>query len=309
MERKKLVSLRRTKKTTIMKISSITLALCFCCILYCNGLTSCSSDNDTSTVPHINSSDSMALVSIYKQIGPWSKEWDLKDITTWNGVQTALDVDRNEIRVIGFEVYNGSFKGKLPKEFCQLTELKRLVISGGSMEGTIPEELGDLKKLYYLCIANNNVHGPIPESIGKLTDLRELQLMNNKISGTIPNSFGKLTNLETLYITGTKITGEIPKGLSNMNKLAVVALSNNEFSGSFPIEILRNNLFIMCENNNITDLPFEVWDDNSNLIPPMLKNNRLSGIIPEWIKQTKKWQEYKSICIGKQQDHYGYSNY
>ena len=40
-----------------------------------------------------------------------------------------------------------------------------------------------------------------------------------------------------------------------------------------------------------------------------LKRNRLSGLIPEWVKETKKWNEYASICISLQQKNYGYSNY
>ena len=273
----------------------------------------CSSDDDNfidnDNTPHLNPSDSLALVSIYQKIGPWLQEWDLHDITTWNGVRTALDLDNNEIRVVGFEVYNGDFKGTFPEEFCQLTELRRLVLGGGQMGGPIPENIGNLKNLIYLCVADNNVGGTIPESIGELTKLQELQLMDNQICGSIPESIGNLVDMEYLYICRTRVTGTLPKGIANMNHLVIADLSKNRLSGVFPIEILKDDVLIECEDNNFTELPFEVWNDSLSCIPPVLRRNRLSGVIPEWVKETKKWNEFASVCISTQQKNFGYSNY
>lgn len=289
------------------KLLKKALCLSFFLLTIC-----CSSNNSEEIVndePRLNQSDSLALVSIYQEIGPWLQEWDLNDITTWNGVQTALNLETNEIRVIGFEVYNGNFRGTFPEEFCQLTELRRLVLGGGQMGGSIPNNIGKLKNLIYLCVAGNNVGGYIPESIGELTKLQELQLMDNQICGSIPESIGNLVNLEYLYICRTLVSGELPKSLANLNKLQIADLHKNRLSGVFPIEILKDSVFIECEDNNITELPFEVWNDSLTCIPPVLKRNRLSGLIPEWVKETKKWNKYASICISLQQKNYGYSNY
>ena len=281
--------------------------------LICLLWTSCSSDDKEqatlSKEPRINTSDSLTLVSIYQKIGPWKQPWDFNDITTWNGVQTALDKSTNEIRIVGFEVYNGTFKGSFPKEFCKLTELRRLVVTGGTIGGVIPDEIGELKNLIYLCIADNNLSGSIPESIGELTELQQLDFRNTKLSGTIPESIEKLVNMVNLYIFGTNISGNIPKGLANMKQLKTAALFKNKLSGHFPVEILKDDIFIMCEDNDFTELPFEIWDDNNRCVPPILKRNRLSGTIPEWVKKTKKWNRYASVCISNQQEGYGYSNY
>ena len=176
------------------------------------------------------------------------------------------------------------------------------------MQGNIPNDIGKLKNLIILVIADNNVTGVIPESIGELTSLRMLQLSNNLLSGTVPESIGNLKNLEFLYITRTKVSGNVPKGIANMNKLKLIDLSSNKFSGTFPIEILKNNILIECDNNNITELPLEVWNDSSDCVPPLLQGNRLSGEIPEHIKHTKKWEQYNVICTNHQQKGYGYSN-
>jgi hypothetical protein len=275
--------------------------------------TACSSDDKEQTPlpsePRLNTSDSLALVSIYQKIGPWKQPWDFNDITTWNGVQTALDKSTNEIRVVGFEVYHGDFRGVFPKEFCQLTELRRLVVTGGTIGGIIPEDIGKLKNLIYLCVADNNLSGTIPESIGELTELQQLDFRNTKLAGTIPESIGNLVNMVELYIFGTNVSGNIPKGIANMKHLKTAALFNNRLSGRFPVEILKDDIFIICEDNDITELPFEIWNDSLACVPPILKRNRLSGEIPEWVKKTKKWNRYASVCISTQQDGYGYSNY
>lgn len=293
-------------------MKKVVIYLLLCC-LFSLTWTACSSDDNEQAVspkePRLNASDSIALVSIYQKIGPWKQTWNLNDITTWDGVQTALDTLNNEIRVVGFEVYQGQFHGEFPKEFCELTELRRLVVTGGTLGGTLPSEIGRLKKLYYLCVAVNNLTGNIPEQIGELTELRYLDFSITQLVGSIPESIGNLVNMENIYICHTNIGGNLPKGIANMKRLKMAMFSNNKLSGSFPAEILKNNISIACEDNDFTDLPFEIWDDDKDCLPPILKRNRLSGKIPEWVKNTKKWNLYAPVCISTQQDGYGYSNY
>ncbi len=290
----------------------IIIYLLLCCS-FTMSWTACSSDDneqaDLPKEPRLNASDSTALVSIYQKIGPWKRPWDFNDFTTWNGVQTALDTLTNEIRVVGFEVYHGQFHGEFPKEFCELTELRRLVVTGGTLSGAIPPEIGILKKLYYLCVADNDLTGNIPETIGELTKLRQLDFRNTQLVGSIPESIGKLVNMEYLFIYNTNIGGNLPRGIANMNHLKMAVFSNNNLSGRFPEEILKNDISIVCEDNDFTELPFEIWDDDKDCLPPVLKRNRLSGKIPEWVKNTKKWNLYAPVCISTQQEGYGYSNY
>lgn len=73
--------------------------------------------------------------------------------------------------------------------------------------------------------------------------------------------------------------------------------------------IPKEQLTIDCSDNDITKLPFEVWEDDFTGNPPILRNNRLSGVIPDWVFETERWWEHKSVCIARQQESYGYSNY
>lgn len=278
---------------------------------------SCSNDIESPPLPEIpvkklpplNVSDSLALVKIYKQCGPWDTEWDLKDIRTWNSVAMKLDETTKELRVTGFQCFNGDFHGEFPKELCQLTELRALTVSGGIMYGKIPEEIGNLKHLYYLCIQDNWMDGEIPRSIGKLTNLNELELSSNRLSGSIPEEIGNLTNLENLIISETDISGEIPKTIGNLKYLKYVNLTNNKLSGAFPAEAIQHQIRFYCDNNNIESFPFEFWKDNNPNEPPYLRGNCLKGEIPEWVFKTEKWKKYAKSTLVPQKENYGYSNY
>ena len=273
----------------------------------------CSKDDSTElvdTTPRLNKSDSLALVKIYQEIGPWHSEWDLKDITTWCDVRAALDLSTNQIRVIGLEIYGGRCKGTFPKEVCELTELRRLAICGGEMGGSIPEDIGRLKNLILLRLGSNNLTGGIPESIGELTNLMRLDIVMTDICDTIPESIGNLVNLEWIFMYNNKISGNLPKGLARLTKLQRADFHNNQLSGTFPIEITEGKspyMQIDCKNNNITELPFEIWDDSFNGIPPILQGNRLSGDVPEWVTKTDKWKHEGQWCTDGQQEGYGYS--
>lgn len=284
-------------------------------VLFGMAMTGCSSDDEGDTpvvinnAPHLNKSDSLTLIKIYNAIGPWDDPWDMNDITTWNGVTTALDLDTNELRVLGLKISGRTFHGSFPKEICDLSELRILILSGDGLTGQIPEEIGKLKKLEYLTLADNQMTGGIPESIGELTNLWHLKFTGMPLNDTIPESIGKLVNLEWLLIHDTKIHGNIPKGIANLKKLSNAWLNHNELSGVFPIEIMRGRITNICfEHNQITELPPEIWDDSFIGTPPLLQGNRLSGEVPEWVLKTKKWKEFGSLCVGAQQSGYGYTN-
>lgn len=275
---------------------------------------SCSSDlpseDNYNAPPRLNASDSLAMVNIYKEIGPWGNKWDLANIYTWGGVQIALDLDYNEYRIVGFEYYNGSFYGDFPEDFRKLTELRRLAISGGTLSGSIPSWIGELKHLQYLALGNNFMTGEIPEEIGNLVNLQQLLIGPNRVCGKLPESLGNLVNMYRMCICGTLVEGEIPKSLKDMcSVVEILDLSNNRLSGRFPIEILNDRLLIDCSGNYITELPFEVWKDNFAGVPPILDRNMLEGTVPDWALETKKWKSLASMCVGRQKEGYGYDNF
>ncbi|NVK93616.1 leucine-rich repeat domain-containing protein [Bacteroides sp. L10-4] len=291
---------------TISVIRLFIIYMLAACTISCNSNVP-SLEEPKDTAPHLNESDSLAMVNIYKKIGPWGYDWDLKDIQTWGGVDIALETSTNQYRIVGFNYY-GSFSGEFPDDFRKLTELRVLGLGGGTLSGQIPSWIGELTNLIYLYIGFNQISGPIPPEIGKLTNLEQLTIGNNFVNGPLPEELGNLANLQKLVICDTKVSGSIPKSLGKLDKIKNIVFHNNQLSGEFPIEILKYGVYIGCWNNNITKLSFDAWKDEPRISPPDLQGNRLSGELPEWVFNTKNWHSLK-FHVSKQQEGYGYTNY
>lgn len=237
------------------------------------------------------------------------EEWDFENIQTWDGVQTMLDLDKNELRITGFECYFGRFYNEIPDDFRNLTQLRNLVISGGSLTGCIPKWIGELTHLETLVLGDNYLTGEIPSEIGNLTNLKVLKIINCKVHGSIPESLGNLSNLVFLCLYNNELEGEIPKSLKKLSNIDIMYLNDNHLSGRFPVEILvRPRLTINCNNNDITELPFEVWEEDYMCDPPTLYGNRLTGVVPDSVLKLPRWQKLHKLSVILQQDGYGYSN-
>lgn len=274
----------------------------------------CSSDEDVPVVPKPkaptwNKNDLKAIFAIYKKCGPWLNEWDFNDSSTWLGISYALDLDSNQYRVVEFDVPEGDFKGDFPDEFTDLTELRVLRI-GGSMTGQIPDSISKLKNLEKLYIWGTNMNTTIPESIGELTNLKALSIKGNPgVHGPLPNSIGNLTNLEYINVMENNLSGELPKSMKNLKKLYYCVLVRNHFSGTFPLEIAQNSpVAYMCSENDIENLPFEIWSDSIKCAMPDLQYNKLHGTLPGWVFKTEEWKNFHGF-VSNQKEGYGYSNY
>jgi hypothetical protein len=246
------------------------------------------------------------MVEISKKIGPWLPTWDPGNIQSWGGVLIALDISSNQYRIVGL-VYNSSlFHGELPIELTQLPELRYLGISG-DLSGPIPSWIGDLSKLEELSLGENYFEGSIPPEIGKLKNLKRLVFYKSSISGEIPKEIGNLKNLERFVIFETGVSGSIPKELANLDLDKVsITLDKNKLSGTFPLELSPSKRQIGCSDNNIESFPFDYWKIEDAIIPD-LQGNRLSGEVPEWVRETEKWEKKKGF-VDRQQEGYGYTN-
>lgn len=269
-------------------------------------LFSCDNNENLQLYPgssaRLNQSDSLAIIAIYNEIGPFENEWDLYDTDTWKEVELSYDKNTREYRVVGFKSDKGSHKGDFPVEFCRLTELKYLEISGGKLKGSIPEEIGNLTKLETLKIRYNGMTGPIPAGIGNLKNLKSLMLVNNYISGQLPEEIANLTELTQLSISDTKVSGEIPTYLAKLTKLKDLNMFSNDFEGTFPIEICRIKLNMDFSGNNISRLPDEVWSDPEVKYIPNLQYNRIFHAFPDWVKSTELWGKYSYRVSGQQEN-------
>jgi hypothetical protein len=251
----------------------------------------------------LNTSDSLVMDEIYRSIGVrYDDSFRFSDFRTWPGITLELNEEAREFRVTQLKLNFAPMRGIFPKAIGKLSELEVIEIKGASTYFRFPETICYLKKLKRLDIYNGSMSGAIPDSIGKLTELTYLRINSDYVSGYLPESIGDLQNLRYLEISGTEIDSELPKSLGKL-KDCTINLDSNKLSGSFPIELASER--VSCRNNNIEDLPIEIWRDEDPHGIPHLEGNRISTKIPKWVTEQKKWKENKHK-IESQQEGYGY---
>ena len=168
--------------------------------------------------------------------------------------------------------------GVINRQFCKLTNLRRLCICRCGIRGSIPEEMGDLVQLEELQLFGNMLSGMIPDSIRKLVKLRLLSLGeytggNSFAPAPLPPCIGALTALEALFIANCNIIGPIPDWIGSLHELRQLDLQRNNLSGVLPVTISRlTNLLYLNVKDNVDlggQLPVEALSSLSKL-------NRLS---------------------------------
>ncbi|TKY63725.1 leucine-rich repeat receptor protein kinase [Spatholobus suberectus] len=138
-------------------------------------------------------------------------------------------------KAVSWDIY----KGSIPTELGNLTQLEVLYLYNNSLTGSIPSTLSQLKNSLYLNLDSNKLEGSIPIELGNLAQLYSLSLSNNLLTGSIPCTLGQLKNLTSLSLRFNKITGPIPVELGNLVLLEYLNLAHNSLFGSIPSEIAK----------------------------------------------------------------------
>lgn len=157
-------------------------------------------------------------------------------------------------------VDNPSLVGSISNLLCNLTSLRRAVVTGNGIEGKIPEGVGDLLNLEEFTLSRNRLSGGIPVSLSKLKNLKVLDLSHNYLVGNVPEPMGNLSELLKLDMSCNGFTGKIPESLKTMKKLEFLDMSFNRF-GNFGVPLF------------LSEMP--------RLREVYLSGNRLGGKIPE----------------------------
>jgi|GEM_PF-1098745 len=126
---------------------------------------------------------------------------------------------------------SNDYRTTIPKEIFDLTNLKVLEISGTGFKGQLPEEIGQLTNLEALWLNYNmRMSGAIPSSISNLTKLRYLNISNTPFSSGLDNVMS-LTELRYLYVFYSPlVVDQMPSTLSNLTKLTNLGLGGADFS-------------------------------------------------------------------------------
>ena len=119
-------------------------------------------------------------------------------------------------------------------------------LTGLSLEGMhidkFPKEFFELTKLKRLELCNNNIIEPsVLDDIYKFKNLESLDLSYNEKLKRLPNSISRLKKLDTLVLVGIKDLESLPKNIGNMNSLGEIAVSHRS-KINIPESILKLSL-------------------------------------------------------------------
>ncbi|CAL9088914.1 unnamed protein product, partial [Musa acuminata var. zebrina] len=189
--------------------------------------------------------------------------------------------------------------GEISQKVKNLTNLEYLDLSYTNITGGILMAFCDLINLKSLILQGNKISGQIPEIIGNLTNLKRLDLSYNNIIGGIPMTFADLINLQILILEENKISGQIPETIGNLQSIRWLDISDNFFTGQIPETFNRlYNLQISIDlsfnpiGGELTDLIDALPDCNQGAsLDIFIRANNLSGIVPASIGQLSALHE------------------
>ncbi len=172
----------------------------------------------------------------------------------------------------------------IPNELLDNKELQTLNLWACNLAGEIPEKLWDLNHLENLQLYNKwetYFYGAISPSIANLHNLKDLWLFNLNLSGGIPEELYALTQLEYLAIDCCNIGGQLSSNIQNLKNLRFLNLRDCNLDGNLPEE-----LAILMDG----DLEY-----------CMLTCNKLTGDIPDKIKNHSKWAKIWTSVVSENQ--------
>ena len=165
------------------------------------------------------------------------------------------------------------FKGDLPEEIGNLSNLKLIELNHQFLQGVLPNNWGNLSELQGLFISRsreveNGLYSEIPDSWGNLTNIRYFRMtapIRSVLFGTLPSSMLAWENLVNISITDNDLSGPFPF-FTGPREITYFNISRNDFTGDFPWESIFNG-------------------DNSRLSKFGVANNDFTGPFPETIPQ------------------------
>ncbi|KAG4126132.1 hypothetical protein ERO13_D10G138720v2 [Gossypium hirsutum] len=210
---------------------------------------------------------------------------------------------------------NSRLMGQLP-EFPINNSLEVLSLRYTNFSGKLPESISNLKLLRVLILSKlglkfNSSSGSIPASVANLSNLVELDLSHNNFNGSIhPFHRSGVPNLASLDLSWNHLSGSIPSSLFTLSTLQTLSLGYNSFSdyllkldmffqlSNFRLPDLSNMSLLIGSHNksptfpqletlqlsscNLTEFP-EFIKSQNKLTYLDLSNNRIHGLVPNWL--------------------------
>ncbi|VVA22054.1 PREDICTED: LRR receptor [Prunus dulcis] len=190
-------------------------------------------------------------------------------------------INFTSLSVLDFS-YNSFNTSSFPSWLFNLTNLRKLDLSGNSFGGPFPDELASLKSLEYLALTELGLKGRIPRVIGNMCKLKFLSLSGNDfygekieefwrslsncpnntialesldlsycgLEGQLPDSLGMLTSLQHLNLYNLFLWGSIPESIGNLSSLKTLDLHSSNLNGSIPKSLGKLSQLVELDLSN-----------------------------------------------------------
>lgn len=238
--------------------------------------------------------DKEALMDIFKAMNGYNwlncENWGTDvPISEWEGVTTYGEFNpycdeqlKNRVKSLTIEGNSEKpTKGELPSSIGQLTELVDLYIYNVDFnESTIPSDLYTLNKLETIYMPGVNWGGKLSVLIENMTQLKRFALNGNNLTGYLPAGLFKLKNIEQIDLESNLFYGNLPQNIGECTSLNSLRLASNFFDGVIP-----DNIGNILGN---FDKPWSAFT---------LCYNRLSGSIPQSLKDNQQWSRFAWLVI------------
>ncbi|XP_044954198.1 receptor-like protein EIX2 [Hordeum vulgare subsp. vulgare] len=202
---------------------------------------------------------------------------------------------------------NNQLTGTIPLSICQLTELKRLDLSGNHLTGDIMQcwkesdanstnQFGwDMRSL---ALNNNDLTGEFPKFLQRSSQLMFIDLSYNRLFGALPEWLPeKMPQLKILRVRSNMFSGHIPKDLTSLDNLHYLDIAHNSISGSIPWSLSNLKAMMTVVSQDTESYIFEesipvitkdqkrdyTFETYKLLMILDLSSNNLAGYVPEEI--------------------------
>ncbi|CAB4304974.1 unnamed protein product [Prunus armeniaca] len=244
--------------------------------------------HDLSSLTYLNLSNSLFSGQIPSEISKLSKLSTLDLSFNYQKVDDSIPLKLT--------------KGNLRSLVQNLTNIKKLHLSGVDIYSTVPDISVNASSLTSLQLDHCGLYGEFPVGIfqlpnveneflwptayllGNLHSLIVFSISSCNFHPNVPSSIGNLTQLSYLSMSSFNDVskgkmGEFPSFVSNLTQLEFLDLSDNEISGPIPRSLfqLKNLEYLSLSRNNFSGLvEFDQFSKLKKLKGLELSNNMLS---------------------------------
>ncbi|XP_024636146.1 receptor like protein 23 [Medicago truncatula] len=237
----------------------------------------------------------------------------------YNLFETVIPSGFNKLVMLNYLNFShSSFKGEIPVEISNLTNLITLDISGPKHaiknalkinnqnlqkfvqnltkirqlyleDITLTSEgqewsnaLLPLRELQMLSLYKCDLAGPLDSSLSKLRNLSVIILDRNNFSSPVPETFANFQNLTTLSLSDCGLTGTFPQKIFQIGTLSVIDITyNSNLHGSFPeIQLSGSLQTLRVSFTNFSGAIPHIIGKMRHLYELDLSNSQFNGTLP-----------------------------